>query len=450
MKTIIMILCMTLSLFTYSTTIDAHADLASSSPADGATLEIAPTEVVLKFSSAIDNQVFEIDAQNEEGSSLSSGEPTLNLAKDELTLPLSDQTSGLVTIPYSVISKDGHPIEGNISFTVESKESPPASSSEENESSPVVSPITGDNEDDEKNSSLTVETKPSSTIESSNETVEQSQMDMASSKVIGKDSSAQTATPLSSIIKSAYLLALLLLTGSLLWRFKGYKVPYLAQMQLLHLALLGLFTWSQARNFTRVFEGVSWQDLFLRTEIGQFWTATLVITVLGLYIVGRHRYLDLAWLAGILIAKSLNSHAIATDLPVVTVGLNFFHLLFSALWIAGLFYVIILWKKDTVKSFIPTFSKMALLSIISLTVTGSIYAWLLAPEISTLWTTTWGYLLIAKIGAVIGVVILGACIRRHMRQIGSLTNRCYLYFDGALALIILLIVGMLTQLSSSL
>ncbi|HLG28120.1 MAG TPA: CopD family protein [Paenisporosarcina sp.] len=90
-----------------------------------------------------------------------------------------------------------------------------------------------------------------------------------------------------------------------------------------------------------------------------------------------------------------------------------------------------------------------MLSIISLTVTGSIYAWQLAPSISALWTTTWGYWLIAKIVAVIGVFILGAFIRRHMKITGTLSDRRYLYFDGVLAITILLIVGVLTQLSSS-
>lgn len=442
MKTIIMMLCMTMSLFTYSATTGAHADLASSSPADGAILETAPTEVLLKFTTPIDNQLFEIDALDNEGTSIASGEPTLNSTKDELTIPLSNQTTGLVTVPYSVISKDGHPIEGTISFTVESNELPPASSSEDNENSAVVSPITSDISNDNK--SVTDSFNPST--ESSN--VKQSTMATASSNDV-EESLNQTATPLSSIVKSLYVLSLLLLTGSILWRFNGHKFPYLAKMQLLHLALLALFTWSQARNFTRVFEGVSWQDLFLRTEIGQFWTAALVITVLGLYIIGRNRYVDLAWVSGILIVKSLNSHAIATNVPALTVGLNFIHLLLSALWIAGLFYVIILWKKRTAQTFIPTFSKMALLSIIGLTVTGSIYAWLLAPSLSALWTTTWGYWLIAKIAAVIGVFILGGFIRRHMKKNGSLSDRRYLYFDGVLAITILLIVGVLTQLSSS-
>jgi copper transport protein len=36
-----------------------------------------------------------------------------------------------------------------------------------------------------------------------------------------------------------------------------------------------------------------------------------------------------------------------------------------------------------------------------------------------------------------------------MKKTGSLSNRRYLYFDSVLAIIILLIVGVLTQLSSS-
>jgi len=431
MKNIIMILCMALSLFTFSTTVGAHADLASSSPANGAILETAPTEVVLTFTTPIDNQVFEIDALNVEMVSVANGEPSLNSSRDALTIGLSDQLSGLITIPYSVISKDGHPIEGSISFTVKEKEVPPIYSNEDSENSAVISPVTKDSAENEKT-----------------KTVEQTTI-TKSSPSMDEDASEQTATPLSSIIKSLYLLSLLLLTGSLLWRFQGHKVPYMANMQLLHLALLALFTWSQARNFTQVFEGISWQDLFLRTEVGQFWTAALVITVLGLYILGRNRYVDVAWVAGILIAKSLNSHAIATAVPVVTVGLNFIHLLLSALWIAGLFYILTLWKKGSAEAFVPTFSKMALISIISLTVTGSIYAWLLAPNLSSLWTTTWGYWLLAKIVAVIGVFVLGALIRRHMKKTGSLSERRYLYFDGVLALIILGIVGVLTQLTSS-
>nr|WP_272508291.1 CopD family protein [Paenisporosarcina quisquiliarum] len=158
--------------------------------------------------------------------------------------------------------------------------------------------------------------------------------------------------------------------------------------------------------------------------------------------------MDAFWVGAILFVKSLNSHAIATNTPSLTVGLNFIHLLFVALWLAGLFYTLILWKKGLAHTFIPTFSKMALLSIVVPTVSGSIYAWLLAPILSALWTTEWGYWMIAKLVVVSGIFVIGALIRDHFKKNASLQDASFLYFDASLAITIVIIVGLLTQLSS--
>ena len=180
--------------------------------------------------------------------------------------------------------------------------------------------------------------------------------------------------------------------------------------QLVHLGLLFLFTWSQARDFLTVFDHLTWGDLFLRTEVGQYWTAALVVTVIGLYVVGRNRVVDLSFVALLLLLKSLNSHAVASDLPYVTVGLNFIHLGLAAVWIGGLFHPITLWKQGEATTFLPVFSRAALFSILALSVTGTIYALILAPSIDALWTTTWGYWLSAKIITVFGVFIVGGFI----------------------------------------
>lgn len=439
MKTIRMIILLIISLFIYSSSAQSHADLATSTPSDGSKLTTAPTEVVLVFSTMIESQLFEMDALNEQGQSLASGAPSLNADRNELTIPLQEEVSGTIQVPYSVISKDGHPIEGNISFSVKSMDS--AVTVNENNLQGMSPSFK------QENSTNTTTTSP--TIKTAKDDKNHAAVAVSETKDKNDEMGNQTATPLSSIIKSIYLLSLLLLTGSLLWRFKGFKFPYLAHLQLIHLALLVLFTWSQARNFTLIFEGITWQDLFLRTEVGQFWTAALVITVAGLYIVGRNRYIDVFWLTSILIAKSLNSHAIASTVPILTVGLNFVHLLFAALWVAGLIYLIMMWRKDSAQTFIPIFSKMALMSLVVLTVSGSLYAWMLAPSLSALWTTSWGVWLIAKIVAVFAVFIIGAFIRRHLNRNGSLTNEKLLYVDGALAIAILLAVGVLTQLSPS-
>ncbi|MGB3259218.1 copper resistance CopC/CopD family protein [Paenisporosarcina sp.] len=411
----------------FPATFEAHADLNSSMPANGAVLSSAPTEVELSFSTMIDGQLYKMDVLNDKGESIVIGKPSINLSRDKLIVSVLQSESGLVTVPYSVISKDGHPIEGSISFTVELSEQT------------VAAMVVADKPTSIENN------QPQMISASTNESL-QKPMGMNEEQ----DTSEQSTSVLSSFIKSAYLLSLLLLAGTLLWNSQGFKIPFTVHMQLIHLGLLILFTWSQARNFSRVFEDVPWQDLFLRTEVGQFWTAALVIAVLGLYLLDRNRYLDVAWVGAILLVKSLNSHAIATATPSLTVGLNFIHLLFAALWLAGLFYTLILWKKGLAHTFIPTFSKMALLSIIVLTISGSIYAWLLAPKLSALWTTEWGYWMIAKLVVVSGIFVVGALIRLHIKKNASLQDARFLYFDASLAISIVIIVGVLTQLSPAL
>ena len=258
-----------------------------------------------------------------------------------------------------------------------------------------------------------------------------------------------SVSTLSALIKFMYITSLLLLSGLLIWQTKGFGTRFVPASQLLHLALLFLFTWSQAHNFLTVFDHLTWGDLFLRTEVGQYWTAALVVTVIGLYIVGRNRMVDLTFIALLLLLKSLNSHAVASEFPFVTVGLNFIHLGLAAVWIGGLFILLTLWKQGDANAFLPMFSRAALFSVLALSITGTIYALILAPSIDALWTTTWGYWLSAKIITVFGVFIVGGFIRRNIKINHNLTNKKYLYFDSGLALLILLIVGVLTQLSPS-
>ncbi len=415
------------SIFTYALTASAHADLSSSSPAQGDVLETMPNEVRLTFTTSIDPSIFELDIRTQDGMSILNGDAEINSDKNEISAALIPDASGQFQIIYSVISKDGHPIKGVIDFTVNKanvvEETIPSETTIEEEV--ITEDIIIDKEMD---------------------------MELASEEKSSIDDSEpmnSSVSTLSALIKFMYITSLLLLSGLLIWQSKGFYTRFVPASQLLHLALLFLFTWLQARDFLTVFDHLTWGDLFLRTEVGQYWTAALVVTVIGLYIVGRNRIIDLSFVAILLLLKSLNSHAVASDLPFVTVGLNFIHLGLAAVWIGGLFILLHLWKKGQTSVFLPVFSRAALFSMLALSFTGTIYALILAPSIDALWTTTWGYWLSAKILSVFGVFIVGAFIRRNMKINHDLTNKTFLYFDSGLALLILLIVGVLTQLSPS-
>lgn len=97
-------------------TASAHAELLSTTPEDGAVLEDAPAEVVLTFNEPV--QLLDGSIRLFPGD----GEPivldaSVSDARVVATFP-ADAHDGRYALSYRVVSADGHPISGAISFTV--------------------------------------------------------------------------------------------------------------------------------------------------------------------------------------------------------------------------------------------------------------------------------------------------------------------------------------------
>jgi methionine-rich copper-binding protein CopC len=92
----------------------AHAQLLSSSPADGASLPTTD-EVSLTFNEDIDPAFVEIVAEGADGD-VTDGDPVV--AGRVVTQPISPAASGPHTVTYRVVSRDGHPVSGSVSFTL--------------------------------------------------------------------------------------------------------------------------------------------------------------------------------------------------------------------------------------------------------------------------------------------------------------------------------------------
>lgn len=103
----------------------AHDALKSSDPAKGATVE-SVDEVKLEFTSGVRIPV--VVVRGDGGTAHQSGDPRADgkVVTQELKGTLPD---GKYTIAYRVVSSDGHPIEGEIPFTVKGAPSPSPSSS---------------------------------------------------------------------------------------------------------------------------------------------------------------------------------------------------------------------------------------------------------------------------------------------------------------------------------
>ena len=95
----------------------AHAELLSMSPKDGSTYAEPPTEVVLKYSEAIQTTGSEIVVTSPSGTTVSTGEP--DIVDAVVTERLTSMTeAGQYRIVARVISDDGHPVTAAGTFTV--------------------------------------------------------------------------------------------------------------------------------------------------------------------------------------------------------------------------------------------------------------------------------------------------------------------------------------------
>lgn len=95
----------------------AHTALTGSDPADGAALATAPTTVTLTFSEAINPAFANIAVSAADGSNRVSGPAKVDGPR--LSAPIdSDLPGGDYTIGYRVVSADGHPVTGEVRFSV--------------------------------------------------------------------------------------------------------------------------------------------------------------------------------------------------------------------------------------------------------------------------------------------------------------------------------------------
>lgn len=101
----------------------AHDQLLSSDPKDGATLESAPSSITLTFSSAPLDTGIEIVLEGPDG--VTARGEDIQVDDRAVTARLDDGLpAGTYDVAWHVVSSDGHPIDGELSWTVEGEPEP--------------------------------------------------------------------------------------------------------------------------------------------------------------------------------------------------------------------------------------------------------------------------------------------------------------------------------------
>jgi hypothetical protein len=134
--------CAVLGLALVSVPAAAHNELIGSDPADEATLDTAPTQVVLEFDQPVQTDFGLVAVLDATGVHHEQGGP--EVVGSTVTQALGALEPGTYEISYRVGSADGHPITGTLTFTVAGPRSTPAATPEVSSGSAEPSPSASD------------------------------------------------------------------------------------------------------------------------------------------------------------------------------------------------------------------------------------------------------------------------------------------------------------------
>jgi copper transport protein len=371
-----------------TTAASAHATLESSTPADGQSVPTSPSELRITFSEAVTTISGGLSVLNADGKTVDTGNSEI-VGGRTLVAPISETLSdGTYVATYRVLSADGHPVSGSILFGV-------------------------------GNGALDRSAQPSSSGDRLWE-------------IIGGIS--RFIMYLAALVAAgvAFFLAFIHDRAEDRWRI----VPFVRIGSILALFSAIGIVMSQAALLTGKGAGAVTDSNVLRDVLNQNLGWSLALLMIGLAAV--HLSTDipkkvvaksLALSGGLAATVSFAVWGHATELSPTAISLaaDAIHATAAALWLGGLVglvMVLSLRTPETVRStagIIGRFSLMAFWSVIALTIAGlTLTITGSDANLNSILTTTWGQLVLAKIGLTLIVVLIAAWNRRTL--VPSLTS----------------------------
>lgn len=426
-------------------TLAAHANLASSEPAQNSELEEAPARVIIWFTEPIEPALSSIRVLDASGKQVDHGNSVVDdLNPLVMSVGLGEVPDGTYTVAWKNVSTvDGHRVRGSFIFA-------------------VGQPLSG----------------------VAAEEVEQPLLQSPLAPFL------RWLMFLSGLAMVGGLVMELLVTRPALMGAKVFESTRVAGTTLtsrtmsLTWAALAVFLVASAGQLllvTTITHEVSfWQafgepvkDTLAGTEWGEQWVWRMAAAIgFGLALFGLRwapqrwgpavRLLALALGCAALWAIALTSHGAATvDIRNMALAADFLHLLASAFWVGAIFHFALGVpalnslpdedRREALADLVPRFSVIAALSVAVIVVTGVFSAWAQVTVAEAL-ATPYGATLIAKAALVLPLLLLGAInllwvrprLRRDPDSSGWLKR--LLIGEAMIGVLIIAAVGMLTSL----
>jgi copper transport protein len=407
-----------------------HASLVSSEPAAKSHLATRPARIRLVFSEPIEGKLSRITLARTGNAPIvvpAAGDPRDVHA---VIAPSDSLTPGAYRLEWRIVSADGHPVDGNFTFTIGDTtlgtQPPPAAAVPDTE--PPVAP----------------------------------QADEAD---VDWGPTIAGAPVIPGLLRGLALAALLATGGLLLFlalapsgaaqrgcpRLRAITLRLSVASAVL---LVGhLLAWLVHTSPGQTFD-TEWARSALGTTVGQIelWRTGLALLALWALGLARRYGIALAFVIASLAVSGAIGHPAAMQ-PFVAVPAKAIHLLASGVWMGGLLWLIIRPSADSAELFrhdAERVSSLALWAVIAVAATGALQTWLFLPTIGDVFISAYGWFALAKTAGLLALVGFGAYHRQRLvphlaraEQSGIATLRSSVAREIGVMLIVILLGGLL-------
>ena len=398
-----------LVLLVLTTGLMGHATLLNTVPLANSRLEQSPPKVELHFNEGIEPVFNGVMVLNHNGLPVHQAEAELSRNRKVLSVAVrEDLPQGIYTVAWRATSSDGHQIGGNFGFSV----------GEEFQASGMVADESGSQNN-----------WPGAGLAVNRWLYLLAMMMFVGGFTFGavillpvvKNPSLEIPSEVAAEVRRVFL------------RFFSWS-----WVVLLVTTVLNLLFKAAAMADSSLLGAVNWPILnavVTMSQYGRMWGYGMVLILLSGILFWIYRriwtspqdsskglillYIGIALSAFLLFTVSNSGHAAAvTEWKAVALGADAVHLLATAMWVGGLFYLFLLMRSLSnaeadirarlMGAVIPRFSRMAQFCVGAILLTGTYTAWIHMPSWSAFVTTWWGLALLTKILLFLPLLALGA------------------------------------------
>ena len=350
----------------------AHAQLVSTTPADGAHVDPAPKEVSLRFSEKVSLKLGGVRVLNTDGERVDKDDATVD--GDTVTVGLRDGLGdGPYVVAWNVVSADSHPVNGAFTFVVGAG----ANASREEVASLLAVPSD----------------KPWRIAAGIGRFASYAGILLAAGAVVFL-TVVDRRRPSKRIVQLVVGAAAIGVAGLLV------QIP-------LQAAIATETGWRALRSPSRWIDVLSNSGLRWATLLGVVGAAIVAVAVHALASEREQGWAPWAGLAGASIAFvsfSLTGHTRVTTPGWLVIPADAVHVAAAGSWFGGLVLLVVAWtarRRDgdpvAAARLVDRFSQMAVVTIVAVAVSGVILGWKEVGSLSALTSTRYGWTLVAKL-----------------------------------------------------